>query len=156
MILQKPFPGREIALQKLQRYCAFQERCHQEVRQKLYELSVYGDLLEEIVAELISDNFLNEERFARTYARGKFRTRSWGRIRIQQELKQRKVSDYCIRKGMEEIEEEEYLKTLQKVIAKKQAELAGEEQFAARQKTAQYAMRKGFESELIWAILRIE
>ncbi|AEE53864.1 regulatory protein RecX [Haliscomenobacter hydrossis] len=154
MILQKPFPGKEIALQKLQRYCAFQERCHQEVRQKLYELSVYGDLQEEIVAELISENFLNEERFARTYARGKFRTRSWGRIRIQQELKQRKVSEYCIRKGMEEIEEEEYLKALQKIIAKKQAELAGEEEFAARQKTAQYAMRKGFESELIWAILR--
>nr|WP_290939499.1 RecX family transcriptional regulator [Haliscomenobacter sp.] len=76
--MQKPFPGREIALQKLQRYCAFQERCYHEVRQKLYELSVYGDLLEEIVAELISDNFLNEERFTRTYARGKFRTRSWG------------------------------------------------------------------------------
>ncbi|MBK9492155.1 MAG: RecX family transcriptional regulator [Haliscomenobacter sp.] len=152
--MQKPFPGKEIALQKLQRYCAFQERCHQEVRQKLYELSVYGDLQEEIVAELISDNFLNEERFARTYARGKFRSRSWGRIRIQQELKQRKVSDYCIRKGMEEIEEEEYLKALQKIIAKKQAELGGEEEFTARQKTAQYAMRKGFESELIWAILR--
>ena len=152
--MQKPFPGKEIALQKLQRYCAFQERCHQEVRQKLYELSVYGDLQEEIVAELISDNFLNEERFARTYARGKFRSRSWGRIRIQQELKQRKVSDYCIRKGMEEIEEEEYLKALQKIIAKKQAELAGGEEFTARQKTAQYAMRKGFESELIWAILR--
>lgn len=152
--MQKPFPGKELALQKLQRYCAFQERCHQEVRQKLYELSVYGDLLEEIIAELIADNFLNEERFARTYARGKFRTRSWGRVRIQQELKQRKVSDYCIRKGMEEIDEEEYLKTLQKVIAKKQAELTGEEQFTARQKTAQYAMRKGFESELIWAILR--
>jgi regulatory protein len=151
--LQKPFPGKDAALLKLQRYCAYQERCHQEVRSKLIEISVYGDLLEEIMAELISENYLNEERFARSYARGKFRTRSWGRIRIQQELKMRKVSDYCIRKGMEEIDEETYLETLKKIIAKKLAELHEEDNFTARQKAAQYAMRKGYESDLIWVII---
>lgn len=152
--MQKPFPGKEVALQKMQRYCAFQERCHSEVRQKLIEISVYGDTLEEIIAELIADNYLNEERFARAYARGKFRTKSWGRNRIQQELKMRRVSDYCIRKGMEEIEEEDYLATLEKVISKKLEELRGEDQFTAQQKTAQYAMRKGFESELIWRVIK--
>lgn len=138
----------------MQRYCAFQERCHSEVRQKLLELSVYGDTLEEIIAELIADNYLNEERFARAYARGKFRTKSWGRNRIKQELQMRRVSDYCIRKGLEEIEEEDYLVTLEKVIAKKLEELRGEDQFTAQQKTAQYAMRKGYESELIWSVLK--
>ena len=121
--MQKPFPGKDVALQKMQRYCAFQERCHSEVRQKLLELSVYGDTLEEIIAELIADNYLNEERFARSYARGKFRTKAWGRNRIKQELKMRRVSEYCIRKGLEEIEEDDYLATLEKVIHKKLEEL---------------------------------
>jgi regulatory protein len=152
--LQKPFPGKDVALQKMQRYCAFQERCHSEVRQKLIEISVYGDTLEEIIAELIADNYLNEERFARAYARGKFRTKSWGRNRIKQELQMRRVSDYCIRKGMEEIDEEDYLATLEKVISKKLEELRGEDHFTAQQKTAQYAMRKGYESELIWRIIK--
>lgn len=152
--MQKPFPGKDVALQKMQRYCAFQERCHSEVRQKLLELSVYGDTLEEIIAELIADNYLNEERFARAYARGKFRTKAWGRNRIKQELKMRRVSEYCIRKGLEEIEEDDYLATLQKVIHKKLEELRGEDQFTAQQKTAQYAMRKGYESELIWSVLK--
>lgn len=152
--MQKPFPGKDVALQKMQRYCAFQERCHSEVRQKLIEISVYGDTLEEIIAELIADNYLNEERFARAYTRGKFRTKSWGRNRIQQELKMRRVSDYCIRKGMEEIDEEDYLATLEKIISKKLEELRGEDQFTAQQKAAQYAMRKGYESELIWRVIK--
>lgn len=152
--MQKPFPGKDVALQKMQRYCAFQERCHSEVRQKLLSMSVYGDTLEEIIAELISDNYLSEERFARSYARGKFRTRAWGRNRIVQELKMRKVSEYCIRKGLEEIEEEDYQAALKKIIAKKLEELRGEDNFTATQKTAQYAMRKGYESELIWTILK--
>ena len=152
--MQKPFPGKDVALQKMQRYCAFQERCHSEVRQKLLELSVYGDTLEEIIAELIADNYLNEERFARSYARGKFRTKAWGRNRIKQELKMRRVSEYCIRKGLEEIEEDDYLATLEKVIHKKLEELRGEDLFTAQQKTAQYAMRKGYESELIWQVIK--
>ena len=152
--MQKPFPGKDVALQKMQRYCAFQERCHSEVRQKLIEISARGDTLEEIIAELIADNYLNEERFARAYARGKFRTKSWGRNRIKQELQMRRVSDYCIRKGLEEIEEEDYLATLEKVIAKKLEELRGEDHFTAQQKTAQYAMRKGYESELIWRTIK--
>lgn len=152
--MQKPFPGKEVALQKMQRYCAFQERCHNEVRQKLLSMSVYGDTLDEIMAELISDNYLNEERFARSYARGKFRSKGWGKNRIVQELKMRKVTEYCIRKGLEEIEDDDYHAMLEKIIAKKLEELRGEDTFTATQKTAQYAMRKGYESDLIWAILK--
>lgn len=152
--MQKPFPGKAIALQKMQRYCAYQERCHSEVRQKLLALSVYGDLLEEIIAELIADNYLNEERFARTYTRGKFRSKAWGRVRIQQELKLRKVSEYCIRKGLEEIEEEDYQVALEKILHKKLEELRAEDSFTAHQKAAQYALRKGYEAELIWRVLK--
>ena len=91
----KKYISPEDALAKLQRYCAYQDRCHQEVRTKLIDLGVFGDTLEEIITDLIKDNFLNEERFARSYARGKFRMRKWGRIKIRQELKLRKISDYC-------------------------------------------------------------
>ncbi len=103
----------------MQRYCAYQDRCHSEVRSKLLDLGIYGDELEEVIAELITDNFLNEERFARSYARGKFNIKKWGRIRIKQELKRRHITAYCLRKAMEEIEEEDYLKTLEGLIRKK-------------------------------------
>ncbi len=111
--MQKPkkYISQAEALQKLQRYCAYQDRCHSEVRSKLLDLGIYGDELEEIIAELITDNFLNEERFARSYARGKFNIKKWGRHRIKQELKRRQITDYCLRKAMEEIEETDYLNT---------------------------------------------
>ena len=115
----KKYISQEDALAKLQRYCAYQDRCHQEVRTKLLNLGIYGDDLEEIMADLISENFLNEERYARSFARGKFRMKKWGRNRIRQELKMRNISAYCLRKAMTEIEEEDYLKTLKEVISKK-------------------------------------
>ena len=114
----KKYISKDDALSKLQRYCAYQDRCHQEVRSKLLDLGIYGDDLEEIISDLISENFLNEERYARSYARGKFRIKRWGRMRIQQELKQRKISAYCLRKAMEEIEEEEYEQTLRTILEK--------------------------------------
>ena len=114
---------KEEGLAKLQKFCAYQDRCHQEVRTKLITLGIYGDDLEEIIVELIADNFLNEERFARSYARGKFRMRRWGRVRILNELKFRKITDYCIRKAMTEIEEEDYLETLIEVLEKKKLQV---------------------------------
>ncbi len=141
------------ALQKIQRYCAYQDRCHQEVRSKLLDLGVYGDTLEEIMAELVIERFLDEERFARSYARGKFRMKHWGRQRITQELKRRQISAYCIRKGLAEIEEEEYHTVLQQLLERKWAQYEGESDFVRRRKTAQYAMRRGYESALIWSVL---
>lgn len=138
-------------LLKLQHYCAYQDRCHEEVRSKLMELSVYGDDLEEIMALLIEENYLNEERFARSFARGKFRLKQWGRIKIKQELKARQISDYCIRKGLEEISEEDYLMSIRFLIHKK---LNRENTFnQTKQKTAQYLIRKGYEAHLVWEII---
>lgn len=140
-------------MQKLQRYCAYQDRCHREVRSKLIELGIYGDALEEIMAELIREDFLNEERFARSFARGKFNLKQWGRLRIRRELKMRDVSDYCIRKAMEEIDETEYLRTIKGLLAKKANVMTETDAFKKNQKLVQYAMRRGFEPELIWATL---
>lgn len=142
------------ALKKLQRYCAYQDRCHSEVRSKLLDLGVYGDTLEEIMALLITDNFLNEERFARSYARGKFNIKKWGRNRIKQELKRRQITAYCIRKAMEEIEEEDYQKTLYLLIEKKAAQMEDPFSFKNKAKIANYIIRRGFESSLVWEALK--
>lgn len=150
------YVSRDEALARLQSYCAYQERSHQEVRSKLLDLNIYGDDLEEIIAGLISDNFLNEERFARAYARGKFRMKQWGKRRIVQELKRHDVSTYSIRKAMEEIEPEDYKNTLLDVIRKKKNLLATETDFELQNKLAQYAISRGFEPELVWEIIRDE
>src|SRR5688500_741234 len=100
------------ALIKARNYCAYQERCQQEVRDKLYEWGLWPEAVENIIVELITDNFLNEERFATTFAGGKFRIKKWGRVKIKLELKKRKISEYCIKQAMKEIDEKDYLKTL--------------------------------------------
>jgi len=103
------------ALIKAESYCAYQERCQQELRDKLYSWGLHEIQVENVIADLIASNFINEERFAKAYAGGKFRIKKWGRVKISIELKRRKISAYCIKKGLAEIEEEEYIKTLQKV-----------------------------------------
>jgi len=152
--LKKSFlTEKEKALKKLQKYCAYQDRCHQEVRSKLLTLKIYGDDLENIMVQLIEENFLNEERFACSFARGKFRIKKWGRTRIQQELKKRKISAYCIKKAMQEIEEEDYLITLQKLIEKKLQQSKETHPFKKKAKLAKYLMNKGYESSLVWTEL---
>ncbi len=145
----------EEGLAKLQRYCVYQDRCHKEVRTKLLDLGIYGDSLESIIVDLIADNFLNEERFAKSYARGKFRLKNWGRIRIRQELKMRNMSAYCLKKAMEEIDQEEYIATINRLIEKKNATLRESDLFKRRNKIAQYLMQKGFEGGLIWQQLKV-
>jgi len=120
----------------------------------LIDLGIYGDSLEEIIVDLIEDNFLNEERFACSYARGKFRMRDWGRIRILQELKLRKISDYCIKKAMQEISDEDYQATIDKLIEKKWKEVKESNLFKKRGKIGKYLMGKGYESKWIWPALK--
>lgn len=143
-----------MALQKLQAYCAYQERCHSEVTAKLRELGMFGDVADAIMAQLIEDNFLNEERFAVAYARGKFRMKSWGKIRIRQELKMRYIPDYSIQQAMKAIDTEGgYLETLERILRQKATEYMDEDY----QKTAKlyaFALRRGFESDLISAVLK--
>ena len=142
------------ALKKLQRYCVYQDRCHQEVRMKLINLGVYGSDLENVITELIEDNFLNEECFACSYARGKFRMKGWGRVRIVQELKQRRISEYCIRKAMKEIEDEDYINTLKALLTKKENISKETDKFKLNGSLANFAIRRGFESSIVWSVLK--
>lgn len=147
---QKKYTSKADALTKLQAYCAYQERSHDEVRSKLLSLGIYGDDLEEIISDLIQENFLNEERYARSFARGKFRMKKWGRNRIRQELKMRRISAYCLRKAMTEIEEDEYLKTLKEVLEKKDSQLKEDDNYKRKNKLAVYGISRGFESKIVW------
>ena len=148
---EKKYVSKDDALNKLQRYCAYQDRCHQEVENKLREYGIFGEDADDIMVELINDKFLDEERFARSYARGKFRMKKWGRTKIKQELKLRAVSKYCIKKAMTEIEEEAYQKVLREMLRKKTGEYKGK--FYERKiKAARFAMNKGFESTLTWKL----
>ena len=132
------------------RYCKYQERCHSEVRNKLYELGCNTREVEQHIAELIEINALNEERFARAYARGKFRMLAWGRDKIKQQLKLKKISDYCIKKGMTEIDGDAYDAMLDKLVDKKLKELKGERSPAKlKGKIFRYMMQKGYERELV-------
>ena len=142
------------ALLKAQKYCAYQERCHQEVREKLYEWRVLPEVLENTIAELIIANFINEERFAKVYAGGKFRIKKWGRIKIEGKLRSKNISVYCIKKGLAEIDEEDYLKTLREIIEKKARNLDEKNDYLRKNKIARYAIRKGFEPGLVWEVLK--
>ena len=139
---------KEQALQKLRHYCGYQERCHSEVKEKLWQLKVNRKEHDEIIASLIEDDYLNEERFAVQFAGGKFRVKQWGRIKIKYELKQRLVSDYSIKKGLKQINEKDYIKTLNKLAEKRYAALKDEQWMIRKKKTIDYLLQKGYESEL--------
>jgi regulatory protein len=142
--------GTEKALQKIGQFCAYQERNHKEVKEKLYSYGLYKDQVEELISKLIQENFLNEERYAIAYAGGKFRAKDWGKNKIKYGLKQHQVSDYCIKKALKTIDEEEYVKTLQKLYAAKEKTLKSEKNiFIKKKKIQQYLMQKGYETSLI-------
>jgi regulatory protein len=142
--------SKEQALQKIKQYCAYQERCHAEVKEKLYSFGLYKRDVEEIISQLIEENYLNEERFAIQYAGGKFRMNNWGRIKIKYALRQKQVSDYCIKKALKNISEEEYLKTLQKLAEQKLKTLKSETNiFIKKKKLQDYLLQKGFEGEVV-------
>jgi regulatory protein len=138
----------EQALQKLKQYCAYQERSHQEVKEKLYELGVWKKDHDAIIAGLIEQDYLNEERFAIAFAGGKFRIKQWGRVKIRYQLKQKGVSDYSTRKALKQIDEDDYLRTLDKLVHDKYASLAGDQLLLRRKKTLDYLLQKGYEADL--------
>ncbi len=143
-----------MALEKLKKYCAYQERSHKDVVDKLYKLDLYKNEVDQVVLELIDQNFLNEERFAQAFVSGKFRIKRWGRIKIKSHLKQKGISDYCIKKGMKEIDETEYFETLDYWIERKEREVKEENEFKKKGKIAAFVIQKGFESNLVWEALR--
>ena len=134
---------------KLETYCAYQERCQWEVRRKLFEKGIHGDQAESLISELIADNFLNEERFSRSFARGKFRLRHWGKIRITRELKLRQISPRCIQYGLSEIDPEEYWDTLLSQTEKKWEKTVEKDLHKKKYKVISYLMAKGFEQDLV-------
>ena len=140
---------KEQALQKLKHYCAYQERCHSEVKEKLYNLGAWKKDHDEIIATLIEENYLNEERFALAFAGGKFRVKQWGRVKIKYELKQKQLSEYCIKKSLKQIDEEEYIKVLNKLAKDKYTSLKSEQYLIRKKKTMDYLIAKGFEMDLI-------
>ena len=146
-------PTLDEALAKLQRYCAYQDRCHKEVRDKLSEIGIWGDDAGQIIVALIEEKFLDEERFARSFVRGKHRFKKWGRIKIKQELKRKDISAYCLKMGFQEIDETEYLETLTTIITKKDKLLKAKNDYDRKNKLAKYAMTKGYESYLVWEVV---
>jgi len=142
--------SKEQALQKVRHYCGYQERCHAEVKEKLYSFGLYKQEVEEMLSTLIEENYLNEERFAQHFAGGKFRMKQWGRKRIEYELKQKQLSDYCIRKGLKEIDENDYRKTLGKLAEQKWDQLKEEDNiYNKRKKLSDYLVQKGYEYSYI-------
>lgn len=139
----------------ISRYCEYQDRCQKEVRNKLYENGADRDEVGQIMTELIEQKLVDEERYARSFARGKFRIKNWGRRKIVYELKQNQISDYCIKKGLSEIDEEEYQATLEKLTEKKMPDILKDRNvFTRRAKLQRYLNQKGFETELITEMLR--
>jgi regulatory protein len=137
-------------LKKAANYCVYQERTQDEVRKRLRDWRVYGDDAEEIIAWLITENYLNEERFAKAFAGGKFRIKKWGKNRILAELKSRKISKYNLEQAMKEIPIDDYVLTLEYLIIKKTEEVKTEPNILKRkQKIFNYLISKGFESNLI-------
>ena len=149
MPIPKKYLTKEQALQKLRQYCAYQERSHSEAEQKLWELGVRRTEHDEIISTLIEEDYLNEERFAKAFAGGKFRMKDWGRKKIQYALKEKKVSEYNIKKAMKETDEEEYRKTLFDLAEKKYQLLKTEQYFIRKKKTIDYLLQKGFEQDLV-------
>ncbi len=144
---------KEQALQKLKHYCGYQERCHSEVRDKLYQLGVWKKDHDEIIADLIEQGYLNEERFAIAFAAGKFRINQWGRVKIKYELKQKQVSEYSIKKALKQIDEEDYIKLVKALAEDKYARLKGEQYLIRKKKTVDYLLQKGFEPAFINTII---
>jgi regulatory protein len=144
----------KVALAKAEHFCAYQERAQQEVRDKLYEWGLWPDAVEHIISQLIEGNFLNEERFSKIYTKSKFNQKTWGRIKIKQGLKLRRVPDVLVKKALLTIDLDDYLAALTHLLQKKAATLPEKNPLKRKYKLQQYAMGRGFEAELIADILK--
>lgn len=133
------------AKKALEHYCIYQDRCHKEVEEKLAKMRLIPAVIEEVITHLILENFLNETRFSQSFARGKFRIKKWGKLRITRELKWRNITPYNIQKGLEEIDPHEYQKTLELLLEKKMEQFGKSTLQVRKKKTIDYLTRQGFE-----------
>ena len=141
--------GPKELLEKLRKYCAYQERSHHDVVQKMWDLQIPQEWRDDMLIALIQENFLNEERFARSYARGKFNIKKWGRVKIIQGLKQHDISAKCIKIALTEIDEDRYLETLQETIELKKSKLKEKNPWKRRGAIYKFATGRGFEGNLV-------
>ena len=140
----------EQAKRALEHYCIYQDRCHKEVEEKLSKMRLIPEIIEIVITHLIAESFLNETRFSQSFARGKFRIKKWGKNRIVRELKFRRITDYNIKKALKEIEQTEYLATLDSLILKKTELIKEPNPYKKKKKIIDYLLRQGFESHLIY------
>lgn len=143
------------AKSKLEHYCAYQERCHKDVQKILREMRMIPEPIDHVIHHLLQHNFLNETRFAKAFARGKFRTKKWGKQRIVRELNYRDISKYTINIALKEISEEAYLSTFHELAAKRLRQLDNEGNLQKKKKKlADYLLYRGWESALVWEKVR--
>jgi len=134
----------------LENYCAYQERCHKDVKSKLKEMKMIPEAIDNILVHLIEQKYLNEERFAKAFVRGKFRIKKWGKSRLVRELKFREISKYSIESGLSEINPEEYLEVLDELVKKRIAQVKEPHPYKKKRKIADYLLYRGWESHLIY------
>jgi regulatory protein len=149
---EKKYFSVEDIKRKMERYCVYQDRCHQEIEKKLKEFTLIPEARDQIILHLLEHNFLNEERFSKSYARGKFNIKKWGKNKIINELKIRDISAYNIKTALKEIDEEQYLKTVHEVAEKRNALLTETNPFARKKKLVDFLLRKGYEFDLIFKV----
>ncbi len=152
--IKKKITNIKLAKTKIEHFCVYQERSQQEVRSKLYDWGLWKDAVEEIIADLVTDNFINEERFANAYASGKFRMKGWGKIKIKQGLKLKGISDYCIKNALSSIDLDDYHVKMKEVLLKR--ERVEKEKNAQKRiyKLANYLISRGYESDIVWRVLK--
>lgn len=136
-------------LEKMRKYCAYQERSHHQVEQKMYDLRIPQDQQDIIILNLMQDNFLNEERFARAFVRGRFNIKKWGRLKVIKGLKQHRVGKKCIQLSLQEIDDGAYLNVLKNIVEKKNSQLKVKDVWRRRSAIYRFAIQRGFESGLI-------
>jgi len=141
------------AQKKLEHYCAYQERCHWEVEQKLKQMGMIPSVQELIITKLIEENYLNESRFAQSFARGKFRIKKWGKQRIVRELKARKISDYNIKLALKEISDADYQSTFFSLFEKRKGAVSHYSKTIQKKKILDFMVYRGWETHLVYAAL---
>ena len=141
------------ALITLMKYCAYQDRCHKEVEEKLHKMNMIPEAQEQIIIQLMQDGFLNEERFTRSFVRGKFNFKNWGKQKIKMHLQQKSIPNHLIKIGMQEIKQEDYLDTLENLAVKKWKLLSNTKDAKTKQKLVQHLLYKGYESELVYEVV---
>lgn len=137
-------------LKKLEHYCSYQERCHKEVVEKLRAMHMIPQAIDVIVVHLLNHNFLNEERFANAFVRGKFRIKKWGKYRISRELKQRDISKILINSALKQITDNDYLATFHELAEKKADTIKETNPQKKKKKLADYLLYRGWESHLVY------